>query len=77
MAQGLSHSIEEEYSIRVDEPSSGVLYVGEALIGSLTSTAVWKIKKLTTVGAITSVLWADGNDAFDNIWDNRTSITYS
>lgn len=51
-------------------------YIGKAAIGSLTSDAVWKIYRLDeTHGLI--VLWADGDNEFDNIWDDYNLLTYS
>lgn len=75
MAQGLSY-IENEESIRLDETSTiNTVYVGYAVISSITSDPVWKIKKIdTTSGA--DITWADGNNNYDNIWDNRTILTY-
>ncbi len=49
------------------------LYVGEAVPGTSTSSANWRIRRV----ADTSVLYADGNSNFDNVWDNRTSLSYS
>lgn len=52
-------------------------YVGEAATGSATSSAVWKIYRITNSGtASITKRWADGNDLFDNVWDNRASLTY-
>jgi hypothetical protein len=54
------------------------IYVGDALPGTTTSDANWRIKQITWVGNnATSILWADGNTKFDNVWDNRTLLTYS
>ncbi len=63
-------------ALRFDGDSSTVNYVGEASFGSNTADACWRIKKITITGASLSITWADGNDAFDNVWDNRTSLTY-
>lgn len=53
-------------------------YIGIASPGSLTSAAVWKIKKLVYSGTnVVQILWADGNTTFDNIWDNYASLSYS
>lgn len=53
-------------------------YIGEAEPGSATSAAVWRIRKLVYSGTqLTEILWADGNTKFDNIWDNRASLSYS
>ncbi len=52
-------------------------YVGEASIGTATSSAAWRIKKITYTGSSLSITWADGDDNFDNVWDNRASLSYS
>ena len=66
------------YALRYDEVSATEAYLGEADEGSATSGAVWRIKKLT-FGPGNDVVteWADGNSNFDNIWDNRVSLSYS
>ena len=58
--------------------SNQMIYVGEALPGSLSSEAFWRIRKLTYDGSNNTVVqWADGDGKFDNIWDNRASLTYT
>lgn len=52
-------------------------YVGYAEAGTLTSGATWAIKKIVETGSDVSITWADGNTTFDNIWDNRLTLTYS
>lgn len=64
------------YSIRVDDFSSTVTYVGEAPLQSNEASPVWRIKKLETSGTVLTITFADGNQNFDNIWTNRTSLTY-
>jgi hypothetical protein len=66
----------EEYITLIDEASATITYVGKALPGSATNTAVWQIKRISISGTVTSVLWADDNNDFDNVWDDRTTITY-
>lgn len=61
---------------RIDEASATVTYVGYAAIGSSNASAVWQIFKLSVSGAVTSVTWADSNANFDNVWDDRASLTY-
>ncbi len=52
-------------------------YLGYSLvINSSTAQAVWRIRKEVTSGNITTATYADGNGAYDNIWDNRASLTY-
>jgi hypothetical protein len=50
-------------------------YVGEAAIGTTTAAASWRVKKLDSTSGFV-VTWA-GTGAFDQVWDNRGSLTYS
>lgn len=61
----------------MDEVDSNTLYVGKAAMGVETSTASWQIKKISTSSTVTTIAYADSNDNYDNIWDNRASLTYS
>lgn len=61
-------------SIRMNDGAT-YIYVGKAAIGSATSGAVWQVQRITQ--ADTTILWADGNSSFDNIWDNYASLSYS
>jgi len=61
----------------VDEASSAVTYVGESLTGTSASSALWRIKRLTQSGTVLLVEWADGDGLFDNIWDDRATLSYS
>jgi len=70
----------EQYSDRlltvlVDTTSSTFSYVGEAPSGSSTAGSVWRIKRLDTTSGV-ELKFADGNIFFDNVWDNRTMLTY-
>ena len=69
-------SIDTLFAVNIDTPSASLTYIGEAAIASLPSDPVWRIKKLETTGSVLSITWADGNNAFDNIWDNRSSLIY-
>lgn len=65
-------------NILIDEASATVTYIGEALIlGSATSSAVWRIKKITITGSITAIQWPDSSSDYDKIWDDRASYTYN
>jgi hypothetical protein len=67
---------------QVDFTSSDtVVYQGFADPGSLTSQAVWRITKTTfTSNSPNSddveVRFADSNSNFDNVWDDRASLSY-
>lgn len=68
------------YITACDPDASGnPLYLGRALIGSVSSQAVWQIRKLTYTGGgfLTSILFANGSLAYTAIWDDRATLTYS
>lgn len=62
---------------RYDEASSTIAYVGLAAVGSVSGSAVWRIKRVTTSSGDVTVEYADGNALFDNVWDQRASLAYS
>lgn len=67
---------QDSSSIQYDEiidTTSNVLYNYhcEALPGTLTSAAAWRISRLTLATGL--VRFADGNSAFDNIADDRAT----
>lgn len=75
--EGTFYSTTAQYAVIADDVTTGgVVYVGYADPGTATSAASWRIKKIDTSNyPITT--WADGNSNFDNVYDNRTSLTYS
>lgn len=76
--QGPAGDEDMPYAKQTDFINDNLLYRGEAEVGSATSSPVWRIKKviLGNDGDV-SETWADGNANFDNIWDNRVSLSYS
>lgn len=55
-----------------------ITYRGDALPGTLTSALLWRVQRLTLQSdGDTEIVFADGDDNFDNIWDNRLSLTYT
>ena len=69
-------TLDTTYTVIVDEVSSIISYVGEAPVGSDESGAVWRIRKLETTGTLFKIKWANGNQHFNNIWNDRASLTY-
>jgi hypothetical protein len=66
------------YKIIVDEASATVTYIGYASPNALTYSPVWKILRITISGStIYTTESADGDHEFNNIWDNRASLSYS
>ena len=55
-----------------------LVYLGRAVPGSAKGDAVWQISKFIYSGSnLTDVQWADGDQNYDNVWDNRASLSYS
>lgn len=65
-----------EYSLLVDEASSTTIYIGTAAPGSLPSEAKWLIKKVDISGSSVSILMANGSSDFNQIWNDRSLLTY-
>lgn len=73
-------TIQSAYGVELDYDGSGnVIYFGLAVPGSLTSAAVWQIRKFNYSGGgnLLAVLWANGVKTFNSVWDNRTGLSYS
>lgn len=72
--------IDVEFTIALDYDSLGnLVYIGRAQPGTAKNDAGWQIMKLTYDGNgnLTDVQWADGDEQFDNVWDNRAVLVYS
>lgn len=56
--------------------AGGYTYYGRTLASGSrsTSAAVWQIQRRKDDD--TESTWADGNVYFDNVWDDRTTLTY-
>ena len=59
-----------------DVTTADVTYLGLADIATTTSAASWQIRKMDESSGLV-ITWADGDDEFDNVWDNRASLSYS
>lgn len=66
-----------DYTVRVDKITDTLSYAGRAAPGSATNLPVWRIFKIEISGPSITTLYADGNALFDNIWDDRLSLSYS
>ena len=76
----MDSSVSEDYTGLIDYSGYPVAtYFGEAVPGSNTSDQVWRIRLISnnSSSGVVTVLWADGNNNFDNIWDNRKLYVYS
>lgn len=57
-----------------DSVNLNYLYVGTAVNGSLSSDAVWKISRFNFSNGI--IQYANSNESYDNIYDNREALVY-
>lgn len=75
--QGFKFTKPVDEKILIDEIDASTSYFGFANPDTLTSEASWAIMKKTVSGTVTTYAWADGDTDYNNIWDNRTSLSYS
>jgi hypothetical protein len=69
-----------EGALRFDEFSNTVLYIGQAYTGADPADAVWSIQRITFTQPGSDDLdieWANGRSNFENVWDDRTTLSYS
>ena len=52
-----------------------VTYVAKAPAGTLQSEAKWKVKKVDETTGIV-ITWANGNELYDNVATDLTTLTY-
>ena len=60
-----------------DFSTSDTLYRGWANVGSSSASAVWRIQRISISDGVYTFEWADGDADFDNVWDDRASLSYS
>jgi hypothetical protein len=52
-------------------------YLGDTKSGVTTDQPLWRIRRVLVTNSVTQFDFADGNDQFDNVWDDRASLSYS
>jgi hypothetical protein len=69
--------VPQALAVQLDEVGA-ITYIGEATPGSITSDPVWRVKRMDESGDPELIItYADGDSNFDNVWDNRLTLTYS
>lgn len=71
---------QDQESTRMHYDSNQSLqYLGFATSGTDTSADEWRIMRFSYDSSLnlTTILTADGDTNYDNVWDNRESISYS
>lgn len=64
-------------TVRLDEVSDTLFYVGKADVGTLDSASSWQIARFTTTSGVLKGEYANGSVAFDQKWNDRLTLTYS
>lgn len=67
---------DKRLTVRLDEVSDTLFYVGKALIGSIDSDSTWQIIRYTTIGSILKSEYANGAENFNSVWNDRATLTY-
>jgi len=64
--------------VKVDSSDSNITYVGKGILNSDgdTSRPIWQIMRIIENGNDASIKYADGDVKFDNVFDDRESLTY-
>lgn len=67
---------DKRLAVRLDEVSDTLFYVGKAEIGKVDSDANWLIVRYTTTGSILKAEYANGSESFNQVWNDRATLTY-
>lgn len=75
--QGYKFTKNVDEITKIDVPDTSTTYIGKAKIGTASSSALWQIKKISVSGDVTSITFAGGSDSYNQVWDDRASLSYS
>ena len=76
-APGRPAEEEVPYAKRTDFDTENIIYKGEAAVGTVESSAGWRIRRITLSNdGDAAEEWANGNAQFINVWDDRASLSY-
>lgn len=68
--------LDTKETIRIDEVSSTLVYVGYAVDSVDPADSVWKIARISTSGSETKLEYAGGSSSYAFVWNNRGILTY-
>ena len=68
-----------EFDQLIDETTTpGIVYIGERVPGNAnTSGSVWRLRRSNENVSPIEILYANGTELFDKIWNDRTTYTYT
>jgi len=69
---------ETSFAVRMlpDAGNPALIYVGKAPVGSVESAAVWQIKRMNTTTML-EIEWPASSSEFNQVWDDRESLSYA
>lgn len=64
---------------RIDYANATTIYIGFGAPGALEANPAWQIRRQTLDGSgrTTEINFAGGTVAYEQIWNNRTTLNYS
>lgn len=65
-----------QYREIYDTSDPDFIYIGTAVPGSSTSDSVWRIQRFDLGDANIEAFFADSNEDFVHVWDDRATLTY-
>lgn len=79
MAVEVAHIVPAYITEIENDVAGNPIFMGRALLGSLTSSQVWQIRQLTFDGAnnLLRIRFANGSLEFNCKWDDRATLSYS
>jgi len=65
--------------MQIDYSNPNQIYIGWAVPGTAITDQLWQIRLVQNAASVSgvTVLWADGDNKFDNVWNNRTMLNYA
>jgi hypothetical protein len=64
------------FNTKIDETDADNVLVGESATSDDGSGAVWRIKRINIAGAVTTITYADNDNDFSKVWDDRAGYSY-
>lgn len=61
----------------VDEADANTTYVGTAPAGTALGSSLWRIKRISVSGSVTTIAFPNGDDSYSFSWTSRATYSYS
>ena len=60
----------------IDLDDANIIYSGKAVAGSTKAASKWQIKRIDLTANVIEILYANSEDSFDKVWNDRGTYTY-